>query len=214
MYIVWCILIGYLIGCLSPSYLISKIKKIDVRKKGSGNLGATNVGLVIGKKWGVAVMIFDILKAYAAVKLAQYAFSGKVLAGVLAGSCSMLGHNHPFYLKFKGGKGLATFGGLVLALNPLHFVILLGLAVILAIVFRYGVMLPLTATTLFPLMTALSHYRMAGNNWVYGLLAFLILVPPSVSILLRHKSNFRRIKEGTEIGFLEGFRGKRYEEKE
>lgn len=213
MYILWCILIGYGIGCLSPSYVVSKIKKIDIRKKGSGNLGATNVGLVIGKRWGVAVMIFDILKAYVAVKIGQYAFTGKVLAGVLAGSAAMIGHNHPFYLKFRGGKGLATFGGLVLALNPIHFLILLTLGIVASIVVRYGVMLPLTAASIFPFVTAWSHYRMAGNDWVYGLLAFAILIPPMLSVVLRHRSNLRRIREGTEIRFLDGFRGKRYEEK-
>jgi len=212
MYILWCILIGYGIGCLSPSYVVSKIKKIDVRKKGSGNLGATNVGLVIGKRWGVAVMIFDILKAYIAVKLGQHLFSGKILAGVLAGSAAMLGHNHPFYLKFRGGKGLATFGGLVLALNPIHFLILLTLGIVASILFHYGVMLPLTAAFIFPFVTAWSHYRMAGNDWIYGLLAFAILIPPMLSVVLRHRSNFRRIREGTEIRFLDGFRGKRYEE--
>ena len=212
MIYVWCILIGYLIGCINPAYLISKIKKIDIRKKGSGNLGATNTSLIVGKKWGALVMAFDIFKAYATVKLCQYLFAQTLLAGVVAGSATILGHNHPFYLKFKGGKGLAAFGGCVLALNPLHFLALLIIGIALSLILDYGIGIPLSASILFPTVTAIQYYRMTDGNLGIALLTVLIILPPMLSVLLRHRSNWQRIKAGTELRIRDYFKGKSYEE--
>lgn len=187
----YCTVIGYLFGCLSPSYIISRIKNVDLREKGTGNLGATNTTMSLGRKFGVIVMIIDILKAFAAVKLCLFIFEIK-LAGVIAGTCAMLGHMFPFYLKFKGGKGLACFGGFVLALNIKQFLLLLIIGLVLSFVFNYGFMIPLSASLAFPVLTGI-HYQ--------SLLAFLVTAAGCVAVLCRHRENIRRIKDGTEVKF-------------
>ena len=120
-----CMMIGYVIGSLSPAALISKIKKQDIRKSGSGNLGTMNTMMNFGKRYAVPVMIIDMLKGFLAVKLAHWIVPAVSVAGVLAGGSAVLGHIFPFYMKFRGGKGLAPFGGMILALNPLGFLFLL-----------------------------------------------------------------------------------------
>ena len=133
MKILLCILIGYLIGSLNPAALLSKLKKKDLRKQGTGNLGATNTMIVLGKGYGALVMLFDVAKAFASVKLAQLLFADLAVAGILAGSAAVIGHIYPFYLKFQGGKGLAAFGGMILAVDPLLFIILLVIALTLCL---------------------------------------------------------------------------------
>lgn len=104
MAVVCSIIIGYLLGCISPAALVSKIKNKDLRKSGTGNLGATNTLLVFGKSWGVCVMLFDVAKAFTACKLARWLFPSLPIAGMLAGSAAVAGHIYPFYMKFRGGK--------------------------------------------------------------------------------------------------------------
>ena len=118
-------IMGYLLGCLNPAALFAKAKKIDLRKKGTGNLGATNTTIVLGKKYGVIVMLFDIFKAYLAVKLAKVLFPKAALAWLFAGGAAVVGHIYPFYMRFKGGKGLACLGGAVLAISPSMFLVLI-----------------------------------------------------------------------------------------
>ena len=126
-----CFAIGYLLGCISPSYIISKAKKIDLRRCGTKNLGTTNAIMSLGKAWGAVVMFVDIIKAWIAVKLCQLIFPSLLLGGVVAGSASVLGHNHPFYLRFKGGKGIAAFGGFVLAFSWQIFLMMFPTVIIL-----------------------------------------------------------------------------------
>lgn len=122
---IFSVIIGYLLGCLSPAALISKIKRKNLRKNGTGNLGATNVMLNFGKRFGALVMLFDIFKAFAAYKLAELLFPSAAFVGIAAGFAAVVGHVFPFYMKFKGGKGLAAFAGMVLAYNPWLFLFLL-----------------------------------------------------------------------------------------
>ena len=122
------VLMGYLIGTLSPAALIGKLKKRNLRKSGTGNLGASNVMLHFGKWLGVLVMAFDILKAFCAARLARYVFPHVPYIMMIAGIAAILGHIYPFYMHFKGGKGLAAFGGLIMAYEPwlLAFVLAVG----------------------------------------------------------------------------------------
>ncbi len=117
----WGIVIGYLLGSISPTYLFSMIKNIDMRKSGTGNLGATNAMLTLGKGFGVAVMIFDIAKAFVPVLICKILHDDDHILMLSVGLAAVVGHAFPFYLKFKGGKGVATLAGLVLAYNPLMF---------------------------------------------------------------------------------------------
>ncbi len=187
----YCAVIGYFFGCLSPAYIVSRLKNVDLREKGTGNLGATNTAMSLGKKFGIIVMIIDILKAFAAVKLCLFIFEIK-LAGVIAGTCAMMGHMFPFYLKFKGGKGLACFGGFVLALNPSQFLFLLIIGLLLSFVFNYGFMIPFSASLIFPVLTGINYQ---------SVLAFLITAACCVVVLCKHADNIKRIKEGTEVKF-------------
>lgn len=107
------IALGYFAGSLSPSSLVGRLKKTDVRKSGTGNLGATNTMLVLGWGAGIFVMLFDLMKSFLSGKLAQYLFPGLSTAGMLACIGAMIGHCFPVFHRFRGGKGLAAFGGLV-----------------------------------------------------------------------------------------------------
>lgn len=150
--VIVCIAIGYLLGCLSPAAMFSVIHKKDVSKHGTGNRGATNTMLVLGKKYGILVMIMDIMKAYLAVKIAKALFPMKTFAWVLTGCFAVIGHVFPFYLQFKGGKGLAAFGGMILGIDPILFPILLVLCVIIMLVANNGYAMSISASVLFPVM--------------------------------------------------------------
>ena len=184
--------IGYILGSISPSYILSRLKKVDIRKDGTKNLGASNTFMHFGTFWGVFVMLFDIMKAFFAVKICQLIFNEIAIAGLVAGCASVLGHNYPFYLKFKGGKGLASFGGLVLAVSPLMFLMLLVLCITVAFIFNYGCVLALSAAVLFPVLTGF-HFQ--------SIAAFLIAAVCSASVFYKHTQNIKRIRAGEETKF-------------
>lgn len=194
MKILYCLIIGYLLGSLSPSALISKLKKKNLRECGTKNLGATNTMLTFGKWYGLFVMLFDISKAYAAVKLAGMFFPALAVSGVLAGSAAVVGHVYPFYLRFKGGKGLAAFGGLVLGLDPLLFLILLVIALILMLIINYSVAMPMSAAVLFPVLYGI-HSR--------DIIGALILTAVSVLIIYKHFSNIYKARRGEDVKIRE-----------
>ncbi len=184
------LLLGYLLGTLSPSAFISKVKSKNLREHGTGNLGATNTMLVFGKVYGVAVMIFDIAKAVAAVKLAGIIFPELDTAGLFAGSAAVVGHIFLFYLKFRGGKGLASFGGAILALDPVLFLILLVITVAFVIIFNYTVAMPMSAAVLFPIM-----YGLRCKSLTVGLISGAL----GLIVILRHISNVKRVLRGDDV---------------
>jgi len=194
MKILYCLIIGYLLGSLSPSALISKLKKKNLRECGTKNLGATNTMLTFGKWYGLFVMLFDISKAYIAVKLARMFFPALAVSGVLAGSAAVVGHVYPFYLRFKGGKGLAAFGGLVLGLDPLLFLILLVIALILMLIINYSVAMPMSAAVLFPVLYGIQSRDIIGA---------LILTAVSVLIIYKHFSNIYKARRGEDVKIRE-----------
>lgn len=182
------IIIGYLLGSISPAALIAKIKKTNLRKTGTKNLGATNTTLVLGKKFGAIVMIFDIAKGAVSVIIAKLLFREiAMLAGLLAGSAAVVGHMFPFYLKFRGGKGLAAYGGMILAFDPLTFLLLLIIGLICAFVLNYGIALTASAAVLFPFVTAA---RNISSPYVIPLTVIAALT--SAVLLVRHWGNIYR----------------------
>lgn len=185
-----CILIGYLLGSLSPSALLSKVKNTDLRELGTHNLGATNTMLVLGKRYGVFVMLFDIAKAFAAARLAKVLFPAFSVAGLVAGSSAVLGHVYPFYLRFRGGKGLAAFAGMVLAVDPSLFSFLLVLSVLLMLLVNYSAAVPMTAGLLFPILYGLR---------TQSFLAFAIAAAVSTLIILQHFGNVLKARRGEDI---------------
>lgn len=187
MKIFLCILIGYLLGTLNPAALISKLKKVDLRTKGTGNLGATNTMLILGKKYGVLVMLFDIAKAFLAVRYAQWIAPEFEWLSMSAGLFAVIGHCFPFYLKFKGGKGLAAFAGLVLAYNPLFFLFLLISGIVLMLIVNYTFILPFYATMFFTIYVAMQEESVA-------ILFFATVV--SALIIIKHFGNFVKAVKG------------------
>ena len=185
-----CILLAYLIGSLSPSALISKLKHKDIRKSGTGNLGATNTMLSFGKMLGFLVMILDILKGFLAFKMLVWIAPEIKWLPMLAGVVAVIGHCFPFYLKFKGGKGLATFGGIVLAYNPILFICLLTSAVVLLLIVNHSFIMPFYAGVAFTTFVAIIE-----TNW------FLILFAALASIVLiaKHFSNLMKAIRGEDV---------------
>ncbi|MCQ2521462.1 MAG: glycerol-3-phosphate 1-O-acyltransferase PlsY [Lachnospiraceae bacterium] len=115
---VFCVLGGYLLGCIQTSYIIGRMKGIDIREHGSGNAGTTNTLRVLGKKYGAIVFLVDLLKCVAASLIAYFVFRNShpdmvYLFKLYAGFGCVLGHNFPFFLGFRGGKGIAATGGLI-----------------------------------------------------------------------------------------------------
>ena len=184
------ILIGYAMGCISPSFMIGKLHGIDVRVEGSGNAGASNTVIMVGKMAGLTVALLDILKSALAWWVCAMLFPGLAIAGPIAGSAAILGHMFPVTLHFHGGKGLACIGGVVLAYNPRTLLILLGVALLIGIVTRYVAIVTVSLSVIWPL-----YYGLATSLW----LGAAILAVPALPIFCKHMENFRRMKTGEEL---------------
>ncbi len=185
-----CCMIGYLIGNFSPSYLFGRRKGYDVREDGSGNAGASNVFILVGAKAFFLTALLDILKAFAAWHLAARLFPSLSFAGPLCGAACTLGHMYPVLLKFRGGKGMACLGGVILAWDWKWFLIFLALAVVIAFAARYICFVAPIVSVLFPIC----YYWRTGL-----LLSALILLIPAVPIIWKHRDNFARVRAGTEM---------------
>ena len=185
-----CILIGYLFGNFSPAYLLGKTKGYDMRKEGSGNLGATNAFLLVGKYAFFITAALDILKAFLAWKICESLFPSVPAAGQIGGTACIIGHMYPVFLRFHGGKGLASLGGVILAWRWEWFFLMLGIAILLAFGTRYVCLVAPTMSLVFP----------GCYYWKTSfLLGTLILLIPSVTIFIKHWGNFVQIYEGTEM---------------
>ena len=181
------LILGYFVGCLNPAALVSKKKNVDLKSEGTKNLGATNTALVLGRKAGYFVLIFDMLKSIFSYKLARVLFPQLTIAGLIAGIGVILGHCFPVFLHFQGGKGLASFGGLVLAHDPLLFAGLLTLGIVLAFALNYGVYLAVSAASLFPVLCYLRSRDPA---------IFAASAVAGGIILVMHRGNLRRAITG------------------
>lgn len=191
------LVIGYLVGCINPARIVGKKKNVNLKETGTGNLGATNTALVLGRKAGYFVLFFDMFKSFFSYKLAKLLFPQLVAAGVIACIGVILGHAFPVFYGFQGGKSLASFGGLVLAHDPVQFVILLTLGIIMSFVMNYGVYLAVTATTLFPFI-----------SWIRSgsFMTFLSTATASGIVLALHFGNLRRAITGEDpIHTRDGF---------
>ncbi len=176
------IVLGYLVGCLSPSSWVSKRRNVDLTQEGTGNLGATNTAIVLGKKAGIFVMAFDILKSFFSYKIARWLFPQLAIAGIIASIGVILGHCYPVFMGFQGGKGLAAFGGLILAYRPWMFVLIVTTGILLMIVFDTGVAAPMMGCVVFPILVYLSGGELAEIT---------ASAAASMLIACTHWSNFR-----------------------
>ncbi len=197
------ILIGYLVGGINPSYIIGRIKGIDIRKKGSGNAGASNATIVLGKWVGIFSGVFDILKSTAVMLLMPVIFKDVPYIAEIAGVSCIIGHIFPVFMKFKGGKGLASFGGMVLAIDPRLFGLLLAVEIIVLLIVDYICIVPITAVIIIPIVYGI--FGSDGLGWLWyatgGWWGAAIIGIASVVMLLRHMQNIKRIIKGKEMHF-------------
>ncbi len=183
-------LISYLVGSVNPAYLLARLRGIDIRKRGSGNAGASNALLLFGKLRGALCAVFDILKAFAVTLAAKLSFPEDTLLFAVAASACILGHIFPFYMEFRGGKGLACLAGIFLALDLRVFGILLACEVVVALITNYLCVVPMTAAVALPLIY--------GGMTRDGAAALLLSIVGFV-VLWRHFENVRRILLGREL---------------
>lgn len=192
------VLLGYLLGCSHMAFYISKLKKLDIRSAGSGNLGASNATVLFGWGSGVLVGLHDILKAFLAVLLAKWLFPDAPYAGAAAGIAAVLGHIFPFYLNFRGGKGLASYFGMALALSW-KLALVLGVVIVLA-----------TLITDFISVGALTTILVAPvyiGITTQDLILVAILCVGTAVMFYRHWENILRIARKEEIGLRSTIRG-------
>ena len=203
-----CILIGYVFGLFQTSYLYGRMNGIDIRDHGSGNAGTTNALRTLGKKAGAVTFLGDCFKCVFAVWLVRALFAGRagfpeeqmgVLLGMYASLGVILGHNFPFYLGFKGGKGIAATAGLFFSLDPLLTVIAAFTFAGAVAVTRYVslgsvlVVIELMAGVLIDGVQGRWGLSQGHLLELYGITAFL-----TVMALWRHRENIRRLLAGTE----------------
>lgn len=192
------VLLGYLIGCSNMALYLSKLAGVDLRSGGSGNLGASNAMLLLGWPAGILVGAHDIGKAVLAVALAGWIAPSLPLAGAAAGVACVLGHMFPFYLRFKGGKGFASYLGMTLALNWKLALIVLAAVVIVTVVTDYIVCGTFTAIVTVPV-----YMGWATRSW----LPALILAAATAVIFYKHRENIPRMLNHTELGLRSAIRG-------
>ena len=187
-----CILIGYLIGTINPSYFIARLRGFDIRDKGSKNAGASNALILFGKVIGIGCALFDIAKAIFAIWFCRTLFPKLAYSFVITGVACILGHLFPFYMRFKGGKGLACLGGMILAFDWRVFLFMLTAEAVVAVVTDYICFVPLTASAVFPIVYGI----MRSDVW--GALILALILP---LMIYKHKENLNRIKQKTEMPF-------------
>ena len=185
-----CCVIGYLLGNINPAFLFARLKGYDPRVDGSGNAGASNAFILAGKTAFFATAILDILKAFLACRLCRSLFPSLPVAEQIGGVACILGHMFPAALRFRGGKGLASLGGVILSWDWRAFLALLALAILIAFLTNYICFVAPTMSLLFP---ALYYIR------TRYLPAALVLLIPAIPIFFKHAENIRRIREGTEV---------------
>lgn len=186
------VLVAYIIGSIPTGLLLSKaVGGVDIRTRGSGNIGATNVYRTMGRKIGILTLIGDCLKGVLPVVAARaFGFPDQIIA--LAGVAAFLGHIFPVFLKFKGGKGVATALGVFLAVSPLAVLCSLGVFSIVLFSWRYVSLASLTAAAMMPVFTALIDRKPV-------VVAMSVVI--AATVIAKHNDNIKRLRTGTENRF-------------
>lgn len=196
--IILCLVIGYAFGCIQTGYIYGKINGIDIRQHGSGNAGTTNVLRTLGKKAGYITYAGDALKALIAVYLVRYViFAGSgmdtTLLTMYTGFGVVLGHNYPFYLNFKGGKGIAVTSAVMFAFDWRFAALALITFTIIFYTTRYVSVGSLVITALFPICSLIFYY----GQWHL----FVLSLAFCAMAWWRHRANIKRLIQGTENRF-------------
>ena len=207
-----CLAVGYVCGLFQTGYLVGKMSHVDIRKKGSGNAGTTNALRVLGWKAGILTFVGDVVKCIAAFLIVFFMYRGseyRPLLCIYAGAGVTLGHNFPFYMNFKGGKGIAVMAGLVVANSFWH----LPASLLLIPVTLAFFVVPVAATRYIS-VGSLSAYTaffiemvLAGQaGWfemdqVRCVELYVVLFLMTVLAWYRHRANLKRLMNGTENKF-------------
>lgn len=209
VWLLW-LLGAYLLGAVPFGLLIGRLRGVDIRTQGSGNVGATNVGRILGKRWGIACFVLDLCKGLGPV-LAYHLAAGvpgfvagrawlAALSWLAVGVAAVLGHIFPVWLKFKGGKGMATSLGALLGYYPVLTVPALGAAAVWFVVTKataYVGLASVVAAAAMPVMAVafgLAMGRDPGEVAVYGGVCALL----AALVIVRHRGNLARLRAGTE----------------
>lgn len=200
-----CIIIGYCFGLIQTAYIYGKMNGIDIRTVGSGNAGTTNALRVLGKKAGLIVFLGDVAKTVAAVIVVRLLFGASnpdciYMLMLYTAAGVILGHNYPFYLGFKGGKGIAATAGLIAALGP-WFILVEGLVFIIVFTTTHYVSLG----SLLVYVALIIHLVLFGQNGLLpGMTQPALYEMYAVALFLmamafwRHRSNIKKLLDGTE----------------
>ena len=189
------ILIGYAFGCIQSAYLISRfVGKMDIRDHGSGNAGASNITTMMGIKYGVIVGLVDVLKGMFAVLVVKWIYPGSPDLAYLSGMMAVIGHIFPFYMKFRGGKGVAALVGMMFGVNWKLGVLFALLVIIPALITDYIVSGSFTTFIGLPILTVLSGRPVSFIILSVGLTALCFYL---------HRGNIKRIINKEELKISE-----------
>jgi glycerol-3-phosphate acyltransferase PlsY len=188
MEVFWLVLLGYLLGSIPTGYILGSLAGVDVRQAGSGNVGATNVARVVGKRHGILTLVADVAKGSIPVILAL-SLGLAPLATAAVGIAAFLGHLYPVFLRFQGGKGVATALGVFLALAPWATLILLVIFVAVLLTTRIVSLSSMVTAGLAPIVFWLFFH----SPIMSGMSLFI-----AAMIVLRHRGNIQRLRSGTE----------------
>lgn len=192
--IIFCLVFGYIFGCFSTGYFVGKLNKVDIRKYGSGNVGTTNALRTLGAKGGFITLAGDVFKAVIPMLLVRFLifpdYEYMELLTLYTGFGVVTGHNYPVWLKFKGGKGIASTGGVMATFDPLIIPIGLPLFVIIVAITRYVSIGSLFVAVFFPVWILVRH---PGD--IHMLVLSLVFM---VSAFIKHHGNIKRLMNGTE----------------
>ncbi|MEO8351636.1 MAG: glycerol-3-phosphate 1-O-acyltransferase PlsY [Chthoniobacteraceae bacterium] len=209
------VILAYLLGSIPFGLIISKSQGIDIRQLGSGNIGATNVWRMVGKKSGLLTFIGDVAKGLVAVLAAKWIaahwaihvplshgherieFFPLDFAGIAAAMGCILGHSFPVWLGFRGGKGVATSLGVIIGMMPLAALLAFGVWAITFKLSRYVALASIAAAVSFPVIVIGLMFTTGGNGWGY----FFFSVAASLLVIRRHRDNIKRLMDGTEHRF-------------
>lgn len=220
-----CPIFAFLLGSIPFGLIIARSKGINIREHGSGNIGATNVLRVVGKKYGITCLLLDALKGFIPVLIgiSVIRFSGMhnplsiaalgpfsqefpmltaQMFQVLTGLCAILGHNYSPWVNFRGGKGIATSAGVLIALMPAAVVILAAVWLVVFLVSKYVSLASIVAAIVLPLVTLWGswfHGKIQNGTWNKPLFIFTLVI--AILAVGKHRANLQRLRAGTEHRF-------------
>ena len=198
------LILSYLLGSISGSMLIGKLKGIDIREMGSGNAGSTNAFRTIGGAFALGVLFIDVLKGFIAVKFVPFLQLGGILTTntidiellhIICGIGAILGHVYPIYFRFKGGKGAGTMAGVLLALFPTYLIIGIPIWLVVLVFSGYVGLSTMIAGITLPICTLFFY-----SNGIYSQFGFFSVMI-AVFIIFTHRSNIQRMLNGNENRF-------------